>query len=135
MFCQARPPLTPVPFFAFPPVVSVACAFPHLGRASLHIFPQGPAVLVSMVFVVLCLAFMNEVMETFDRMLTATDDLWFEVAVDRDRDGKISAKELSALSFEEAAMAQTILNKNKKWASTQLEPRADGDDVDVENGN
>ena len=57
---------------------------------------QGPAVLVNMAFVILGLAFTTEAMSTFDRMLTATDELWFEIAVDTDRDGNISPEEIAA---------------------------------------
>jgi hypothetical protein len=57
---------------------------------------QGPAVLVNMAFVILGLAFTTEVMSTFDRMLTATDELWFEIAVDTNHDGNLSPEEIAA---------------------------------------
>jgi hypothetical protein len=49
-----------------------------------------------MAFVILGLAFTTEAMSTFDRMLTATDELWFEIAVDTNHDGTISPEEIAA---------------------------------------
>ena len=77
-------------------LLGAACCLPHSPPTVPPARQQGPAVLVNMAFVILGLAFTTEAMSTFDRMLTATDELWFEIAVDTDHDGKISPEEIAA---------------------------------------
>jgi hypothetical protein len=94
-------------------------------------FMQGPAVLVNMVLVVLGLAFVSEVMATFDHMFTATDELWFEIAVDKNHDGKLSADEISHLSGEEVIWANKVLVEKATPPPShrsQVEPQIDQHD-------